>query len=94
MPTIEYKQILLEKLRNIDYAAGYLTACYEEGIEVFLQGIKDVIEANREIEQVVNKSSFIQDNILLKDKNIPLSNISTILEQLGLEMSFKPKRAL
>lgn len=45
MKTVSYKQILREKLDDPEQAAEYLTACYEEGPEVFLVGQRDVVEA-------------------------------------------------
>ncbi len=45
MPTIDYKELLFEDLKNLDYAAGYLTAALEEGQEVFLLAIHDVKQA-------------------------------------------------
>jgi DNA-binding phage protein len=35
----------VERLKDPEYAAGYLLACIKEGGDVFLLGVKDVIEA-------------------------------------------------
>ena len=45
MKTVSYKKILREKLDDPETAAEYLTACYEEGPDVFLVGLRDVVEA-------------------------------------------------
>ena len=45
MKTVSYKKILHEKLDDPELAAEYLIACREEGPEVFLVGLCDVIEA-------------------------------------------------
>ena len=42
MKTVSYKKILQAKLDDPEQAAEYLTACYEEGPEVFLVGLRDV----------------------------------------------------
>ena len=34
-----------EDLKNLDYAAGYLTAALEEGEDVFLLAVRDVVQA-------------------------------------------------
>ena len=36
MPTVDYKELLLKDLKDRKYAAGYLTAAFEEGEDVFL----------------------------------------------------------
>jgi DNA-binding phage protein len=94
MPTIQYKAILIEKLHNLDYAAGYLTACYEEGTEAFLLGIRDVIEAQKDLERFSEKISLKQEIInemLLNDNNPSLVSVATALDSLDLEITFKPK---
>ena len=52
MKTVSYKKILQAKLDDPEQAAEYLTACYEEGPEVFLVGLRDVVEAQGGVEQV------------------------------------------
>ena len=42
---VSYKKILHNKLADPKQAAEYLTACYDEGPEVFLLGLRDVVEA-------------------------------------------------
>jgi hypothetical protein len=41
MPTVPYRDLLLKRLVDPVQAAGYLTACLEEGDEVFLIGLRD-----------------------------------------------------
>ena len=45
MPTVDYKRHLLKELKNTGYAAGYLTAAFEEGEDVFLLALRDVAQA-------------------------------------------------
>ena len=42
MPTVPYRDSLLQRLQDPTEAAHYLTACLEEGDEVFLIGLRDV----------------------------------------------------
>ena len=94
MPTIDYKEVLIEKLRDLDYAAGYLTACYEEGTDVFLLGIKDVAEAHGGLRSLANETALNRENLydmLSKEGNPRLSSLSTILNNLGIEVTFKRK---
>ena len=94
MSTIDYKEWLLHKLRDLDYATGYLTACYEEGTDVFLLGVRDVVEANGGMRALAKGTSLNRENLydmLSKDGNPRLSSLSTVLDKLGIEMSFKRK---
>ena len=45
MKSESYQEILHEKMSDPEQAAEHLTACYEEGPEVFLGGLRDVVEA-------------------------------------------------
>ena len=44
-PAVKFEQVLKDHLSGPDQAAKYLTACYEEGSDVFLQALRDVVEA-------------------------------------------------
>ena len=92
MPTIEYKKILLEKLQDLDYAAGYLTACYEEGTDAFLLGIRDVAEAHGGLRALAGEASLNRENLydmLSEEGNPRLSSLSTVLDKLGFEVTIK-----
>ena len=92
--TIDYKRVLFEKLHDRKYAAGYLTACYEEGTEVFLLGIRDVAEANGGLRALSGETALNRENLydmLSKEGNPRLSSLSTILDKLGMEFAIKPK---
>ncbi len=45
MPTSNYEEFLLEDLADAEEAAAYLSACLEEGPDVFLLGLRDVAKA-------------------------------------------------
>ena len=95
LPTIDYKEVLLEKLRDLEYAAGYLTACYEEGRDVFLLGIRDVAEANGGLRQLSRETELNRENLydmLSAEGNPRLSSLSALLNQLGLEVAIRPRR--
>ena len=44
-PAVKFEHVLNDRLSDPDQAAKYLTACYEEGIDVFLQAVRDMVEA-------------------------------------------------
>jgi probable addiction module antidote protein len=94
MPTTDYKERLLEDLKDLEYATGYLTACYEEGPDVFLLGVRDVAEAHGGLRALAEETSLNRENLydmLSKDGNPRLSSLSAVLDKLGIEVAFKPK---
>jgi DNA-binding phage protein len=42
---VKFERVLKDHLSGPDQAAKYLTTCYEEGTDVFLQALRDVVEA-------------------------------------------------
>ena len=44
MPVKEYDELLLKLLHDPNEAAAYLTACYEDSAQVFMQGLRRVIK--------------------------------------------------
>jgi probable addiction module antidote protein len=94
MPTVDYDEYLMEELKDLEYAAGYLTACLEEGEAVFLEGIRSVAKAQGGMQALSNATKLNRENLydmLSKEGNPRLSSLTAILSQLGMEVSFKPK---
>ena len=42
---VKFETVLKDHLSDPEQAAKYLTACFEEGPEVFLQALRDVVDA-------------------------------------------------
>ena len=94
MSTIDYKKRLLEDLQDLEYAAGYLTACYEEGPDVFLLGVRDVAEAHGGLRNLADRTSLNRENLydmLSEDGNPRLSSLSTVFDALGLQLAVTTK---
>lgn len=94
MPTIDYSEHLLADLQDLDYAAGYLTAALEEGEDVFLLAVRDVVQAHGGINSLSQATSLNRENLyamLSKEGNPRLSSLAKILNTLGLAISFVPK---
>lgn len=90
MPTVDYEKFLLEELKDLNYASGYLTACLEEDENVFLLGIRDVANAQGVMEaEGLNRESLY--DMLSKSGNPLFSNVTTVLDKLGFELAVKPK---
>jgi probable addiction module antidote protein len=91
MRTVSYKDILRKKLGDPEQAAEYLTACYEEGPEVFLVGLRDVIEAQGGVARAADLSKLNRESLyrlVSRDGNPRLSSLNSVLSALGLKVTF------
>ena len=91
MKTVTFKKILHEKLEDPQLAAEYLNACYEEGPEVFLVGLRDVVEAQGGVARAAEKSQLNRESLyrLISANGYPrLSCLVSVLKAVGLKVSF------
>ncbi len=98
MRTDDYRASLLKRLRDPDYAVGYLTnVLAEESQEAFLIALKDVIDARQENISAFSEQSGITRQALyqaLSETGNPrLSTLSQVLSSLGLQLSIAKKEA-
>ncbi len=95
MPTIDYTDdFLLRELRDPERAAAYLTAALEDGEDVFLLAVRDVVEAHGGIGTLAKLTQLNRENLyaMLSDTGNPrLSSLTTILDSLGFAISVRPK---
>jgi probable addiction module antidote protein len=92
MKTVSYKKFLLARLDDPETAAEYLTACYEEGPEVFLVGLRDVVEAQGGVARTAELSKLNRESLyrlFSRDGNPRLSSLSSVLAALGLKVTFE-----
>lgn len=92
MPTVPYRDQLLKRLKDPARAAGYLTACLEEGDEVFLIGLRDVVDAQGGMAHLAEATGLNRETLYrtLSDNGNPrLSSLSLIIEALGLRLSIE-----
>jgi len=88
---VKFESVLKDHLADAKQAAQYLTACYEEGPEVFLQGLRDVVEAQGGIARAarlagLNRASLYRQ--LSRRGNPSLSSLNAMLKALGLKLRF------
>jgi len=91
MKPASYKKILRKKLEDPEQAAEYLTACYEEGPEVFLVGLRDVVEAQGGVARAAQLSKLNRESLyrlISRDGNPRLSSLDAVLTALGLKVTF------
>jgi probable addiction module antidote protein len=91
MKSVSYKKILRKKLEDPEQAAEYLTACYEEGPEVFLVGLRDVVQAQGGVARAAELSKLNRESLyrlISRDGNPRLSSLDAVLTALGLKVTF------
>ena len=91
MKTVSYKRIPRKKLDDPEQAAEYLTACYEEGPEVFLIGLRDVVQAQGGVARAAELSKLNRESLyrlISRDGNPRLSSLDAVLTALGLRVTF------
>ena len=94
MKAVDYEPYHLKELKDLDYAAGYLTAALEEGENVFLLAVKNVAKAQGGMSALASATKLNRENLynmLSKKGNPRLANIRRVLNELGLEVKFTPK---
>jgi probable addiction module antidote protein len=93
--TKNYKEDLLERLQDQEYAAAYLSAALaDEDPKVFLVALKDVTDARGEgVAKLAKKTHLNRESLYrtLSERGNPrLNNLCLILEALGLHLSITP----
>ncbi len=69
----------------------YLTACCEEGPDVFLQGLRDVVKARGGTEHTARVAGLNRENLyrqLSRRGNPSLNSLNAVLTALGLKLRF------
>lgn len=85
----EYRQDLLNDLKDPEYCARYLSAALRDSREGFLVALRDVVEARQGMAKVARDAGVNRENLyrLLSEGGNPrLSSLSSVLEALGLQL--------
>jgi probable addiction module antidote protein len=93
-----YKEHLIEKLKDPEYASAYLNACLEESFEakdmgIFQLAVRDVVEAHGGMAEIsqkmrVSRESFYRS--LSQKGKARFSTLANAIRACGLEMDFHP----
>jgi probable addiction module antidote protein len=95
MPTKNYGAELLNQLKDPKEAAEYLNACLEDSEEVFLLGLRAVVEARGGVSGLSRQTELNRENLyrsLSRKGNPKLSSLSSILEAVGIQLHFTPAK--
>jgi len=85
---------LAVNLQDLDTAAGYLSAAIEEGEDVFLLAVRDVVEAQGGIGKLAQKTKLNRENLyamLSRRGNPRLSSLVPVLGCLGFEITLRKR---
>ena len=89
-----YRDDLIGRLKDPDYAAAYLAQVLEEGDQdAFLIALKDVVEAGGGVGALAGRVDIKRPSlykILSKKGNPTLATLQEILKPLGLRVSVTP----
>ncbi|MBF0466368.1 MAG: putative addiction module antidote protein [Nitrospirae bacterium] len=92
--TINYKDTLLESLRDSEEAAAYINATLDENSrEAFLLALRNIADA-RGFVNVSRKANLSRESMyrMLSEKGNPkLSSLSSLLDSLGLKFAVEVK---
>ncbi len=91
MKPVSLTKILLERLTDPEQAAEYLSACYDEGPDIFLIGMRDVIDAQGGVGRIAKSSKLNRESLyrLVSRKGNPrLTSLNAVLTALGLKLTF------
>lgn len=88
---VRVETVLKERLADPEQAARYLTACYEEGPDVFLQGLRDVVAAQGGMSRAARLTGLNRESLyrqLSRRGNPSLSSLNAVLRALGFRLRF------
>ena len=92
----DFKEDLIEKLKDPSYAAAYIEAAIEESDTDFLQvALGDVVKAHgvSKISEVTGIARQALYRMISQDGNPTIKNLNKLLNSVGLEIDIKVKSA-
>ena len=98
MPAKSYREDLLKRLLDSNYASQYLKVAFDEtlqdgNMEAFLLALKNIVDAKCSVQEVANEAQVSRQNLhlLLSGKeNKSIETIVSVLHAVGLTIDFKP----
>jgi len=91
-----YKEWLFKRIKNPEYALGYLQACLEDDDpRVFLLALKDVADAHGGLTKLARGAKLTREHLyhmLSRKGNPSLSSLENLLDALGFRLSIELKK--
>ncbi|MFN0118646.1 MAG: DNA-binding protein [Elusimicrobiota bacterium] len=95
--TGDYKEYLLNRLKDESYAIGYLNECLKDGDEsVFLLALRNVAEAQGGLKKLAAKANLNREHLfrmLSKNGNPYWKNVRELAHVFGWRLEFVPESA-
>ena len=92
---ITYREDLLKRLQNLQWAEDYLNAALEdEDKNVFLLALRDVAEAHGGMKEVARLTKISREHIyrMLSEKGNPeLTTLKNLLDAIGFKLAIETK---
>lgn len=93
-----YKEHLIEKLKDPEYASDYLNACLEESFEtkdmgIFQLAVRDVVEAHGGMSEISSKMDVSRESFYRSLSPRGTARFSTLVNAIkacGLDLEFHP----
>ena len=88
---VKFENVLNDHLAEPEQAAKYLTASYEEGPDVFLQALRDVVDAQGGMSRTARLAGLNRESLyrqLSRRGNPSLNSLNAVLTTLGLKLRF------
>lgn len=92
-PSASYRDDLLRRLKEPDFAAGYLSKCLEDDEATFLVALRDVAEAHGGIREMAKKTHLNREHLfrmLSKSGNPHLHSLRQLVGAVGLKLTLQP----
>ena len=92
-PSISYRDDLLRRLKDPQYAAAYLSACLEDDEATFLIALRDVADAHGGIRHLAGKTHLNREHLfrmLSKSGNPNLHSLRQLVGAIGLKLTLQP----
>jgi probable addiction module antidote protein len=93
--TANWEDGLMEKLRDPEFAKGYVEACLDEGVPLE-EALGDVVRAQG-VTKVAKRAHLDRPNVIraLRPKANPtLGTLRRLLSGVGLELAVRPSKAV
>lgn len=94
---IDYRETLIERLKNRDYAVSYLNAAMEESLKndeesqaLFLQALRNVADAQGSMTDLARRTRIRRESlyrILSKTGNPELNSLASVLSAMGFSLN-------
>ena len=92
-PSVSYREDLLRRLKEPEFAAGYLSKCLEDDEATFLVALRDVAEAHGGIRQLAKKTHLNREHLfrmLSRSGNPHLHSLRQLVGAVGLKLTLQP----